>query len=266
MRLQDIYASGKSLSFTEVAQDAGLTRQIQIRLRDLGIPIGKPDGLYGPVTESGITRFCKAFGWAGSQVTPIVAKELIQCKLIPGFDRLREMVSPDTVATILQCSLGDAKTYLPGVLHALDDKGILDKPTLIAALATIRVETGGFRPIQEYGGSTYFTEMYEGREDLGNTQAGDGDRYHGRGFIQVTGRANYRKYGQQLGVNLEGSPDLALDPKISAQILASYFYDREIDLTAHAGDWQEVRRRVNGGHNGLDVFLAYVERSKVRMG
>lgn len=266
MRLQDICASGKPLAYTEVAQDAGLTRQIQIRLRDLGIPIGKPDGLYGPVTQSGITRFCKAFGWSETQVTPKVAKELIQCKVIPGFDRLREMVSPETVAAILQCSLGDAKTYLPGVLQALHDKGILDKLTLIAALATIRVETGGFRPIQEYGGSTYFTQMYEGREDLGNTHAGDGARYHGRGFIQVTGRANYRKYGQQLGVNLEGNPDLALDPKISAQILASYFYDHEIDLTAHASDWQEVRRRVNGGYNGLDVFLAYVERGKVRIG
>lgn len=263
MRLQDIYTSGKTLPLTQAAKDIELMRQIQIRLRDLGMPIGKPDGLYGPVTRSAIARFCKAFGWSGNEITPAVAKELIQCKVIPGFDPLLGMASPEMVATILQCPLNDPQTYLPGVLEALYEKGILDKPTLIATLATIKVETGGFRPIHELGGPTYF-KRYDGRKDLGNTQSGDGSRYHGRGYIQLTGRANYRRYGQKLGVPLEANPDLALDPKISAKILTSYFYDRGVDDAARAGDWRKVRKLVNGGYNGWDVFEAYVKRAKER--
>jgi predicted chitinase len=141
----------------------------------------------------------------------------------------------------------------------MDKKGLLNKPTLIAALATIGVETGGFRPIPEYGGNDYFTEMYEGRSDLGNTQPGDGVRYRGRGFIQITGRANYRRYGQKLNVPLEAQPDLALDPKVSTQILVEYFWDREVDLLAVDGDWRGVRRAVNGGQNGWDHFWDLVQ-------
>jgi predicted chitinase len=105
--------------------------------------------------------------------------------------------------------------------------------------------------------------MYEGRQDLGNIQPGDGARYHGRGFIQITGRANYRDYGEKLslGSALEDNPDLALDPKISAKILACYFYDREIDKAANDGDWRRVRRLVNGGYNGWDKFNDYVQRA-----
>src|SRR5204862_773156 len=91
-------------------------------------------------------------------------------------------------------------------------------------------------------------------QQLGNTQPGDGARYHGRSFLQLTGRANYRRYGQKLGVDLEGNPELALDPDISARILATYFLDRGIPAKAAAGDWQGVRRAVNGGLNGYDRF------------
>lgn len=265
MRLQDIFASNKPLPLAEVAKDAELARQIQTRLRDLGMPIGKPDGLYGPVTASAIARFCTAFSSSSTgEITPAVAKELIQCKAIPGFDPFREMASPEMVATILQCPVADAQKYLPGVLKALQEKGILDKPTLIATLATIRVETMGFRPIHEFGGPAYFTKHYEGRRDLGNTQPGDGARYHGRGFVQLTGRANYRRYSHKLKVDLEEDPDLALDPKVSARILVSFFYDQGVDDAARAGDWRKVRKLVNGGYNGWDVFVAYVERAKER--
>ena len=101
-------------------------------------------------------------------------------------------------------------------------------------------------------------------------QPGDGRRYKGRGFIQLTGRANYRSYGNILGVNLEGNPDLALDPDIASQVFAVYFTDHRIrwlaapaplmnsaDL-ARAGEWEGVRVAVNGGRNGLALFLQYV--------
>lgn len=177
------------------------------------------------------------------------------------------LTTPEIVADILECPLKQTQTYLPGVLEALQERNILDKQTLIATIATIGVETGGFQPIPEYGGNSYFTEMYEGRDDLGNTQPGDGARYHGRGFVQITGRANYRHYSQQLGLgtSLEDNPDLALDAKVGAKILACYFDECGVPKAARESDWRKVRRLVNGGYNGWDEFDHFVQRALSRI-
>lgn len=81
-------------------------------------------------------------------------------------------------------------------------------------------------PIHESGGNAYFHRMYDIEGDrptvaraLGNTQPGDGVKYHGRGLVQLTGRANYQRAGQWLGVDLIGNPDLALDPANAAAVL-----------------------------------------------
>jgi hypothetical protein len=100
--------------------------------------------------------------------------------------------------------------------------------------------------------------MYEGRADLGNTRKGDGVRYHGRGYIQLTGRANYKAYGAKLRVALEASPELALDPGVGAAVLAEYFRMRKVDEAAIAGNWELVRRKVNGGLNGWPRFNGLV--------
>ena len=259
MVLQDILNAGKTLALKEAAQEAALIKQIQVRLRTLKMPVGQADGQCGEATKSAIARFNRAFKFPEDQITPNVAKQLIQTASVPGFDPLLEMISPALATVILNCELQDAQTYLPGLMKGLQAKGILTKSTLMAALATIGVETAGFRPIQEWGDDDYFTEMYEGRDDLGNTEPGDGVRYHGRGFIQITGRANYASYGKKLGVKLEENPDLALDPEISSKILIEYFWDREVDKAAQEGDWKGVRQLVNGGLNGWDVFWPLVQ-------
>jgi hypothetical protein len=171
-----------------------------------------------------------------------------------------------TIASILRSPAGNVTTNWPLLQAALTARGIGDRPVLIGALATVGVETGNFAPIPEWASG----DDYEGRVDLGNTQPGDGRRYKGRGLIQITGRANYRHYGQLLGIDLEGNPDLALDPNIACQIFAVYFTEHRIqwlpapaplmscaDL-ARAGEWRGVRLAVNGGYNGLDRFLEIV--------
>ena len=173
-------------------------------------------------------------------------------------------ITPEVASKALECSLDDCNTYLPGVLSALHAYKILDNNVLIGILATIRVETGGFKPVHEWGGEDYW-KRYEGRADLGNVQQGDGIRYHGRGYIQLTGRANYRTYGDKLGVNLIDNPDLAMDPGISAQILASYFVNRGVAISARDTDWRAVRKKVNGGYNGWDEFSHYVDRLKFQL-
>lgn len=86
-------------------------------------------------------------------------------------------------------------------------------------LATQKWETGGvMQPIYEKGTKAYFAK-YEGRKSLGNTEKGDGYKFRGRGDVMITGRDNYRRWGDRLGIDLVGNPDLALDKDVSARIL-----------------------------------------------
>lgn len=158
------------------------------------------------------------------------------------------------IAKALDVPLENVKAYWPYIANALKDAGITDPNAIIAVLATIKTETGNFAPITEYASG----EAYNGRSDLGNTQPGDGPRFKGRGFIQLTGRANYREYGKQLGVDLENNPNLALDPEVSAKILVQYFKNRGIPNMAGNSNWEAVRRAVNGGLNGYGTFMAAV--------
>ena len=175
-----------------------------------------------------------------------------------------QLTTPEEVSEILECSLEDCKVYLPGILSAMNKYDILDNMVLIGLLATIRIETGGFKPVHEWGGESYW-KRYEERADLGNVNPGDGVKYHGRGYIQLTGRANYSTYGKKLGVDLENNPDLAMDPEISAQVLACYFQERGVADAARGGDWRRVRKLVNGGYHGWDVFSKYVERARAQL-
>lgn len=154
------------------------------------------------------------------------------------------------IARALGAPLANVETYWPLVARALAAEGITSRAAIIAAVATIGVETGRFEPIPEYASG----EAYQGRPDLDNMQPGDGQRFKGRGFIQLTGRANYRAYGEALGVDLVNNPDLALDPEIAARVLARYFKTRGIAEMADRGDWEAVRKAVNGGLNGWDRF------------
>jgi hypothetical protein len=158
------------------------------------------------------------------------------------------------IAETLGAPLANAEANWPLVAGALKEQGIFDRGMAIAALATIGVEVPAFESIPEFGTG----EQYEGRTDLGNVNAGDGPLFKGRGFIQLTGRANYRWYGQQLGLDLEGEPDSALDENVAARVLALYFRNRHIQDLADNGDWIAVRRAVNGGTNGLERFQALV--------
>lgn len=95
------------------------------------------------------------------------------------------------------------------------------------ALATAYLETAKtMQPIHEMGGTAYFTRMYDIRgerpakaRELGNLSPGDGAKYAGRGYVQLTGKANYTKAGAKLGLDLVGNPDLAMQPDAAAKIL-----------------------------------------------
>ena len=168
-------------------------------------------------------------------------------------------LKPHEIARAVGAPKQDVAKHWPVIDQALREEGMTDGRSRIAAVATIVTEVGtGFRPIKEYGGPGYFTQMYEGRSDLGNVRRGDGARYHGRGYIQLTGRANYRHYGERLDVPLEERPGIALRPAVGARVLAEYFKQRGVDRAARRGQWRDVRLKVNGGLNGWDRYRSIV--------
>jgi peptidoglycan L-alanyl-D-glutamate endopeptidase CwlK len=135
---------------------------------------------------------------------------------------------------------------------------------VLMALGTIRAETGRFEPISE-GISKFNTspggrpfDLYDNRADLGNRGAPDGAAFKGRGFIQLTGRANYQKFSAKLGLgdDLINNPDLANDPDIAAKLLAAFLKDKEdrIRQALSADDLKTARKLVNGGSHGLQDF------------
>lgn len=152
--------------------------------------------------------------------------------------------------------------YLPYVAAALDVAGLTDQPMICAALGTIRAESEGFLPIAEYP-SQYNTlpgqaafSAYDGRKSLGNIEPGDGARFRGRGFVQLTGRDNYTRYGPQLGIDLAANADLANAPEVASLLLA-YFLANCADrmrIALNKGDLAAARKLVNGGSHGLDRF------------
>ena len=162
-------------------------------------------------------------------------------------------------------------TYWPQIEQALTLEGINTPCVRAGVAATVGVEVYGFAPVEELpseanGGTSgeppYFSS-YEPRtrkgKTLGNTKSGDGYRYRGRGFVQLTGRYNYRVFGQRLGLDLEKNPDQALDPVIAARVLVSYFKHRPGLVEAcEQENWREVRRLVNGQYNGWERFHALV--------
>jgi putative chitinase len=118
-------------------------------------------------------------------------------------------------------------------------------------LAQIDHESGGFKYLTELGNRSYFNK-YEGRKDLGNTEVGDGFRFRGRGYIQVTGRYNYLQLSKDTGIDFVNNPDL-LATEVNAIVSACWFWSkRKLNALADKDDLIGITRRVNGGLTGLE--------------
>jgi hypothetical protein len=160
-----------------------------------------------------------------------------------------------------------AARYWPLLVGALGDVG-LDTPENRVALGANVITESRLAPIEEvpsdYTGPHF--ERYEpgtpvGRV-LGNTQPGDGALFKGRGFPQLTGRDNYRRIGQGIGVDLEGQPQLlTTNPAVSALAAVEYMRTRGTFTKAAAGDWEGVRKTVQPGNDpsGMARFLQTVQ-------
>lgn len=137
--------------------------------------------------------------------------------------------------------------------------GVMDSALRLAHLmAQLIHESGSFRYMEEIASGV----AYEGRKDLGNTQPGDGIRFKGRGPIQITGRANYRYFGDKIGIAIEQNPPLAASPSIGLHLALEFWKDRRLNILADNDDVIEITRRINGGVTGLDDRKAHLAKVK----
>jgi len=141
-----------------------------------------------------------------------------------------------------------AETSLVG---AAKNAGITEPAELAQFLAQTSHESGGFQYVRELGKDSYFAK-YEGRKDLGNTQPGDGLKYKGRGFIQLTGRANYEHFGKAINEDLINNPELAEKPDVAAKLAVAFWKERVKPKVKDFNNTEAVTKIINGGYNGLE--------------
>ncbi len=125
-------------------------------------------------------------------------------------------------------------------------------------LAQIAHESDRFNALEEYASG----EDYEGRDDLGNTQPGDGVRFKGRGLIQITGRTNYGDCGKALGVDLINNPTKLAAPDLASRSAGWFWAINQLNGDADNDDVRTVTRVINGGYNGLDDRIMLLQAAK----
>lgn len=251
--------------------------KLQQKLIELGFDPGNANGSFDSSTKAAVIAFQQSKGLspdgkAGKDTLSALGLDLEEgAGSGPGAPASLPVanVTVDIVCKMFpQTPRANIQTNLPFVLQAMVDAILADKNMILMALSTIRAETASFRPISEGisqfntapGGTPFGLYNPPGNiaTRIGNTQPGDGPRFKGRGFIQLTGRFNYKKFGPVVGADLIVNPDLANDPKTAAELLAAFIKDKEqqIRKALATDDLRTARKLVNGGSHGLDDFTA----------
>ena len=157
-----------------------------------------------------------------------------------------------------------AGVFVPVLNAAMGHYQIVGTKRVAAFIAQIGHESGQLKYVKEIWGPTAAQAKYEGRKDLGNTVAGDGSKYRGRGLIQITGRANYMACGEGLGLDLIKQPELLEKPQHACMSAAWFWATKGLSTLADAGQFDKITQRINGGQNGAaDRQALYVRALKV---
>lgn len=221
--------------------------------RFLGV---KDDGDFGNGTEKAVKTWQKANGLLDDGIVG----DATWNKMFP-----QGQIVPETV---LENANGLNLTKLKGqipdnVLAQIPDTAakynITTNLRLAHFLSQCAHESGNFKWVVEFASG----KAYEGRKDLGNTQPGDGVKFKGRGYIQLTGRANYTKFSEFCGEDCVTNPDLVATkyPMMSA----AYFFNKVklwpiCDKGSDVATITAVTKKVNGGTNGLDDRIQYFNK------
>jgi predicted chitinase len=189
-------------------------------------------------------------------------KLVIPKKVKPTTQSTNKKIEPKPLAQPIKKKIDPSKT-LTGTTHEAfltaeaKRAGIKDPTELAALLSQAAHESHDFKSMVEYGGSLDFRK-YDIRfnprkaRELGNTRPGDGARYKGRGYIQLTGKYNYKRAGQALGLDLVNKPELAATPEVASKIAVWFWKQRVQPNVDNFNDVKSVTRPINPGLKGLE--------------
>lgn len=159
-------------------------------------------------------------------------------------------MTPKELVAATGARIDRAQTFLPLLEDAMHEFQINTPARQAAFLAQIGHESGGLHWLVELWGPTASQARYETRYDLGNCAPGDGFKYRGRGLIQLTGRGNYKRAGDALGVDLVANPERLGEPGLAARSAGWFWSAHGCNELADAGEFEKITRRINGGLNG----------------
>lgn len=212
---------------------------IQDKLAASGYYTGIVDGVWGPISDMSLKR----------------AIQDREFKVYFDFTKFKDLFKQKSITQ----SFVDNINTLFESFNRHNSLGGTSPLNIAYMLATTWHETAfTFKPIKEYGSYKYLSKYDTGRlaKILGNTPEADGDGvfYAGRGYVMITGADNYRKFSALLNVDLVKFPDLALDPKIAAEILTvgslkGMFTNRQLSDFIKFGrnsEFVNARRVING--------------------
>ncbi|WP_241387444.1 glycoside hydrolase family 19 protein [Rhodococcus sp. CH91] len=200
-------------------------------------------------------------GWTGAEtpaaVTPAAPPEAVDIAPAPAPAPPPPAVTHEDLARIVPGIPPERLDQFIGPLNDAMVRHGIDTPVRQAAfIAQLAVESDSFRTFEEYASG----RAYEGRADLGNNQPGDGERYKGRGAIQITGRHNYQKVSEHTGVDFVAHPELLAAPENAFTTAAWYWTSRNLNEVADTAGIVRVSELVNGGHHALSRRIADFER------
>lgn len=163
-------------------------------------------------------------------------------------------MTPQQLAMATGARIDRATAHLPWIVAAMAAYNIDNPRRKAAFLARIGHESGGLKWPQEIWGPTPAQRGYELRQDLGNTQPGDGARFRGHGWIQVTGRYNHAaardrlraKFGDRVP-DFEAEPHRLAEPEWAAMSAADFWHAHDINKYADIGDFDGVCDMINRG-------------------
>lgn len=176
------------------------------------------------------------------------------------------MITLDQLRAIMPFAGKRAEIFIDHLSRAMDEFGIDTTARQAAFLAQIAHESGSLRYVRELAsGEAYDTGRLA--ERLGNTPEddGDGERYKGRGLIQITGTANYRECSAALfgdANHLLEHPEVLELPELACRSAAWFWLRHHLNDPADVCDFERITRIINGGTNGMADRLAFYERAQ----
>lgn len=196
----------------------------------------------------GMAAGADAAGFIGNQDNQTSHKQIassMPSERLPIYDSRESIVSDEDIQRVFKEVpteyLDNAKISIPLIAQALKERGLGSKEILAYALATVEHES-------------FFEarEEIDGREQALKYEYDGGENFFGRGLIMLTGKGNYEEAGKVLGFNFVENPELLLDTKISAKIVAYWFEKKGTAKYAQKLDYVRARETINAGEFDMD--------------